>query len=257
MNSLKPRVACFVCNWAVDEEELGTLKLQKIFPNTSVVSVACIGEIDPVVPLEILLKGVDGVLIVGCAPPDCHFIKGNVCAEHVVTVLKKLIALSLLEPERLALRWVSPIEETRFSKILEDFTEKLETLGPSPLSREKYEANIFENLLAAKNALEDFPMRAAIGKELELASGVNAYNEKIPQEELNALLDRVIETEFIRHKILLSAMRKSFSVKELASALNMKPASVLRHILNMRRKGMIALDHYEGTTPLYKALEVR
>jgi coenzyme F420-reducing hydrogenase delta subunit len=256
MNSRKPNVACFVCNWAVDEEELAAAKL-KISSNTSIVSVACIGGIDPVVPLEILLKGIDGVLMVGCAPPDCHFVKGNVCAEHAVNVLKKLIALSLLEPERLALRWISPLDKTRFSEILEDFTGKLETIGASPLSKEKYEVNIFENLSAAKNVLEDYPMRAAIGKELELGSGVNAYDEKIPQEELNALLDKVLETEFVRHRILLSGMRKSFSVKELAATLNMKPASVLRHILNMRRKGMIAVDHYEGNTPLYKALEVR
>jgi hypothetical protein len=37
----------------------------------------------------------------------------------------------------------------------------------------------------------------------------------------------------------------------------MKPAIVLRHIVNMRRKGMIALDSVEGTTPLYKVVEVR
>jgi hypothetical protein len=36
----------------------------------------------------------------------------------------------------------------------------------------------------------------------------------------------------------------------------MKPAAVLKQIVNMRRKNMIALDSIEGTTPLYKALEV-
>ena len=87
--------------------------------------------------------------------------------------------------------------------------------------------------------------------------GMNAYGERIPPEEFNALLDEVVEAEFIRHKILLLAKKKPSSVKEIAKILNMKPAVVLRHILNMRRKGMIALDSVEGTTPLYKDVEVK
>jgi hypothetical protein len=32
---------------------------------------------------------------------------------------------------------------------------------------------------------------------------------------------------------------------------------VLSHIVNLRRKNMIAIDHVDGTTPFYKALEVK
>jgi hypothetical protein len=36
----------------------------------------------------------------------------------------------------------------------------------------------------------------------------------------------------------------------------MKPAAMLEQIVDMRRRNMIALDHIEGTTPFYRALEV-
>jgi len=82
------------------------------------------------------------------------------------------------------------------------------------------------------------------------------YGEKISQEEFDALLHEIIEAEFIRHKIHLFTKEKPMSVKGIAAITNMKTALVLRHIVNMRRRGMITLDHVEKTTPLYKALEV-
>ena len=256
MSFEEPKIACFVCNWVFTEQELATSRIRKV-ANVNVVRVMCIGRIDPVIILETFIKGADGVLLVGCAPPDCHFVEGNVYAELTVNVLKKLLALADLEPKRLELRWVSPIEEVRFAKIIKDFTEQLGKLGPSPLARTKRDVNILENVFAAKNAVADFRLRALIGKEKELTKNVNAYGERISSEEFNALLDEVVKAEYIRHKLLLLARKKPFSVKELAKALNMKPAVVLRHIVNMRRKGMIALDSVEGTTPLYKAVEVR
>ncbi|MCK4669209.1 hydrogenase iron-sulfur subunit [Candidatus Bathyarchaeota archaeon] len=256
MSLEKPKIVCFVCNWTFSEQEFAASSMRKV-ANINVVRVMCIGRIDPTIVLETFIKGVDGVLLVGCTPPDCHFVEGNVYAELTVNVLKKLFVLASLEPERLELRWVSPIEEVEFAKIIEYFAGQLEKLGCSPLAREKRDINILENVLAAKNAVTDFRLRALIGKQKELTMGMNAYGERIPPEEFNALLDEVVEVEFIRHKILLLAKKKPSSVKEIAKILNMKPAVVLRHILNMRRKGMIALDSVEGTTPLYKDVEVQ
>ena len=256
MSFEEPKIACFVCNWVFSEQELAVSRIRKV-GNVNIVRVICIGRVDPVIVLETFEKGADGVLLVGCAPPDCHFIEGNVYAELTVNVLKKLLVLTDLEPERLELRWVSPIEEVEFAKIIKDFAERLGKLESSPLAREKCDVNILENVLAAKNAIADFRLRALIGKEKELTRSLNVYGERTSCEEFNALLDEVVKTEYIRHKLLLLAGKKSFSVKELAKVLNMKPAIVLRHIVNMRRKGMIALDSVEGTTPLYKALEVR
>lgn len=253
--SLKKKIVCFVCNWAFNEERVATGRRSKAV-DVNVVRVPCIGGLDPEVVFEIFTKGVDGVLLVGCGPPDCHFIEGSVYAEFMDNVLKKLLAFTGLEAERLELRLVSPIEEVRLSRIIEDFAAKLKKLGSSPLSEEKRDANIFENVLAAKNAVADFRLRAFIGKEMELARKANVYGERFSQEEFNAMLDEVVRAEFVRQRILLLAKKKPSSVKELAQVLNLKPAVVLRHILNMRRKGMITLDSTDGTTPLYKTLGV-
>jgi coenzyme F420-reducing hydrogenase delta subunit len=221
----------------------------------NVARVTCIGRMDPAVVLETFEKGVDGVMLVGCKPPDCHFIEGNLQAERTVKALKRLMTLSGLEPERLRLLWYSPLEEESFTYYVDEFCDEILKLGLAPIKSAKLE-NVMLNLLAAKRAVSDFRLRVLLGREKELTESVNVYGEKIPREEFDALLDEIVREEFIRNKIYFLTKARPLPVKALAEAVKMRPAAVLRHIVNMRRKNMIALDHVDGTTPFYKALEV-
>ena len=224
--------------------------------NVNVVRVMCLGRIDPVTVLEAFEKGADAVMMVGCKPPDCHFIEGNVQAERAVKMLKKLVAFTGLEPERIKLLLVSPLEEKSFNYYAKEFSSEIAKFG-SPSESGKLESEFMVNVLAAKNAASDFRLRVLLGREKELTESVNVYGEKIPQNEFDALMDEIVKEEFIRHKFYLLTKTKPLSVKDLAETVEMKPADVLRQIVDMRRRNMIALDHVEGTTPFYKALEVK
>jgi coenzyme F420-reducing hydrogenase delta subunit len=255
LSAEKLKVACFICNWAFSEEKLAIRRARKL-GEVNVMRVACVGGVDPALIFETFMNGADGVLLVGCSPSDCHFVDGSLYAESTVAVARKLLALACLGSDRLALHLSSPAEESKFSTVMDDFAKLIEKLGHSALTKKKPDANIVENITAAKNAVEGFRLRAYLGKELELTRRANTYGERISQDEFNAFLDEVVAAEFIRQKILLMAKKEPFSVKELAKVLNMKPPVVFRHVLNMRRKGMITLERTEGTTPLYKAAEV-
>jgi F420-non-reducing hydrogenase iron-sulfur subunit len=244
------QITCFMCNMVFCQNESTTPE------NTNIARVMCIGRIDPVIVLETLANGVDGIMLAGCKPPDCHFIDGNLQAERAAKMLKKLLNLSGLEPERVKLLWVSPIDPGNLEDYLKEFSEEIKKFGASPLKGEKPNPKLLLNLLAAKNAASDFRLRVLLGREKELTDLVNAYGEKIPQEDFDALLADVSQAEFVRHKIHLLTKAKPLSVKALAEQVDLKPADVLYHIVEMRRKNMIALDHIEGTTPIYKALEV-
>jgi predicted transcriptional regulator len=171
-------------------------------------------------------------------------------------MLKKLLALTGFEPDRLRLEWVSASEGQRFAKVVTEFTGQIKKLGPSPLSGKKPKQRILGNLQAATNAASDFRLRVLVGRERELTEKCNVYQEKISQEEFDSLLDETVEAEFTRHKIYLLAKNEPVSVKALAEAVEMKPADVLKQVVAMRRRNMIAVDHVEGTTPFYRALEV-
>jgi coenzyme F420-reducing hydrogenase delta subunit len=251
MASDKPKIVCFMCNMAFCQEKM------QVPDNVNVARVNCIGRLDPVIILEMFANGADGVVVAGCKPPDCHYVEGNVQAERAVKMVKKLLACADLEPERLKLLWYSPLEVKSFGYHAKEFSREIEKSGPSLSKNKGFKSNLMVNIVAAKNAASDFRLRVLLGREKELTESVNVYGENLSQEEFDALLDEIAPAEFVRHKIWLLTKSKPQSVKALADVVEMKPAAVLRQIVDMRRRNMIAIDHVEGTTPLYKALEVK
>ena len=257
MSEFEPKIIGFLCNWCsyAGADLAGVSRLQ--YPsNIRVVRVMCSGRIDPVIPLEVFAKGADGVIILGCHPGDCHYSEGNLYEERKIKMLKKLLALTGVGSDRLELEWVSASEGQRFAQMVTEFTDQIKKLGPSPVSGKNPNLKVLENLQAAKNAASDFRLRVLVGRERELTEKNNVYEEKIPQEEFDAVLDSAVEAEFIRHKIHLLTRGRPLPVKALAEATELKPAEVLKHIVAMRRRNMITMDHVEGTTPFFKALEV-
>jgi coenzyme F420-reducing hydrogenase delta subunit/predicted transcriptional regulator len=257
VSEFEPKIIGFLCNWCsyAGADLAGVSRMQ--YPsNIRVVRVMCSGRIDPIIPLEVLMRGADGVIVLGCHPADCHYVEGNLHEERKIKMLKKLLALTGLEPERLRLDWVSASEGQRFAQIVTEFTCQTKKLGPSPVSSKTPNQKILENLQAAKNAASDFRLRVLVGRERELTEKCNVYEEKMPQDEFDSLLDEVVEAEFVRQKIHLLTQTEPLSVKALAEATELKPAAVLKQIVSMRRRNMITVDHVEGTTPLYRALEV-
>jgi len=257
MTDFEPKIIGFLCNWCsyAGADLAGVSRIQYP-PNIRVVRVMCSGRIDPIIPLEVFSKGADGVLILGCHPGDCHYSEGNLYEERKIKMVKKLLALTGLKPERLKLEWVSASEGQRFARLVTEFTEQIKNLGPSPISGKTPDQTILEDLQAAKDAASDFRLRVLVGRERELTEKNNVYQEKVAQEDFDSLLDEVVEAEFVRHKIHRLTRVQPLPVKTLAEVTHMKPAVVLKQIVDMRRKNMIALDHIQGTTPFYKALEV-
>jgi F420-non-reducing hydrogenase iron-sulfur subunit len=240
-----------MCNFAFCEEEA------QIPPSINVVRVNCIGRIDPVLILEVFEKGADAVMLAGCKPTDCHYVEGNLQAEITIKMLKKLMALMRVEPKRLELVWYSPTDRKSFSRYLEMFSDETRKLAASPLKSVSPESHLLIDILAAKDVVADFRLRVLLGRQRELTETANVYGEKVPLEEFDKILDDIVGAEFIRHKIHVLTRARPLSVKALAEKVELKPTAVLKHIVNMRRKNMITVDHVEGTTPFYKALEVK
>jgi coenzyme F420-reducing hydrogenase delta subunit len=216
----------------------------------------CIGRIDPVIVLETFAKGADGVLVIGCHPPDCHFIEGNLQAERKIKMLKQLISRTGLEPERLQLDWAYASEIERFATIIDVFRNQVTALGPSPLAGKKPDQGIMAEIMAAKAVAGDSRLRTLVGREKELIEEGNVYNEKVEQEEFDEVMNESIDEEYVRSRIHLLVKDKPMSVEGLAKHLGLDPKKVLRHIVVLRQRGLVALDRIEEEDPLYIALEV-
>jgi coenzyme F420-reducing hydrogenase delta subunit len=250
----EPKVIGFLCNWCsyAGADLCGVSRYQ--YPtNVRPVRVMCSTRISPHLVLDIFKAGADGILLGGCHLNDCHYISGNFYTEKRVRLMKKIMEDAGLEPERLRLEWVSASEGEKFSKVVTEFTEQVRKLGPSKVKNDKTAKT---KVAAAEEASETFRLRALVGKELGLEKTGNVYGNKLDQAELEKLIDQATQEEFERFLILELSKEKPRSVKELGKIMNVPTDKVLRHIVMLRQKNMLAMDHPEGFTPTYKTIEI-
>ncbi len=137
MAEFNPRIIGFLCNWCsyAGADLAGTSRMA-MPPSLVPVKVMCSGRVDPEMVADAFLRGADGVLIAGCHPGDCHYEKGNYHARRRFAVLKTVVESLGLEADRLRLSWVSASEGERFRQVVEEFTEKIRSLGPNPAAKE-------------------------------------------------------------------------------------------------------------------------
>ncbi|MBC8448546.1 MAG: hydrogenase iron-sulfur subunit [Chloroflexi bacterium] len=71
-----PRLVAFVCDWCLRAD--ADVSLLESYPdNVRVIHIPCSGRIDPQMTLLALRSGINGVLVCGCAPGECHYQRGT------------------------------------------------------------------------------------------------------------------------------------------------------------------------------------
>ncbi len=129
----EPLILAFCCNWCsyAGADLAGTARIPYP-PNVRIIRVMCSSMVHPALVMDALMKGVDGVLIAGCHPGDCHYIDGNLKTERRVEALTVMMEDMGIEPERLRLEWISSGEGEKFARIVREITEQIRELGPNP-----------------------------------------------------------------------------------------------------------------------------
>jgi F420-non-reducing hydrogenase iron-sulfur subunit len=128
----EPRIVAFLCNWCsyAGADLAGTSRIQ--YPhNIRVIRVPCSGRVNPFFILGSLQHGVDGVLVSGCHPGECHYLTGNYSARRKFALLKSLLEYVGIEEGRIQFTWISASEGVKFSNVIAAVTEKIRVLGPA------------------------------------------------------------------------------------------------------------------------------
>jgi F420-non-reducing hydrogenase iron-sulfur subunit len=139
--SFEPKIVGFLCNWCsyAGADLAGTSRI-KYPPNVRVIRLMCSGRVDERLILKAFALGADGVLVCGCHPGDCHYLKGNLSARRRIMGLKPFLESVGIGADRLRLGWISASEGPKVGETVTSFTETIRQLGPSPLRRSNYEA---------------------------------------------------------------------------------------------------------------------
>jgi len=142
----EPKIVAFLCNWCsyAGADLAGTSRIQ--YPaNVRIIRVPCSGRLNPFFILASLQHGIDGVLVAGCHPGECHYLTGNYSARRKFALLKSLLEYAGLEEGRVQFSWVSASEGVKFAKIIAGATEKIKALGPAnKLVKGKFEGALNE-----------------------------------------------------------------------------------------------------------------
>jgi len=128
----KPKILAFCCNWcAYAGADLAGVSRFQMPTNVRVIRVMCSGRVPPELVIRALANGLDGVMILGCHPGECHYSEGNYLTRRRAHVLKRLLEYIGIEPERFQLRWVSAAEGAKFSAMVKEVTDEIAALGPN------------------------------------------------------------------------------------------------------------------------------
>jgi F420-non-reducing hydrogenase iron-sulfur subunit len=136
MDKFEPKIVAFFCNWCsyAAADLAGTSRMQYP-PNVRTIRVMCSGRVSDFLILKAFAMGADGVLVGGCHPGDCHYIKGNLSARRRVAGLKPFLKAIGISSDRLRLQWIGASEGKKMADTMSNFTETIRKLGPSPLKR--------------------------------------------------------------------------------------------------------------------------
>ncbi len=134
MKTFEPQIVAFCCKYCAyaAADLAGSMRLSYP-PNVKIVQLPCTGRVDITHLLKAIEDGADGVYVAGCLEGECHFLKGNLRARKKVEYVKKTLVELGIEPERVEMYNLSSAMGPRFAEIAQEMTEKIRSLGPSPI----------------------------------------------------------------------------------------------------------------------------
>ena len=127
----EPTIVAFLCKWCSSAgSDLAGVSRMEYPPNVVPITVMCSGSVSPLYIYNAFNRGADGVLVSGCHPGDCHYIKGNYYARRRIALVKELLKYVGLETERFKMSWVSAAEGKKYTEIIKEFVDEITPLGP-------------------------------------------------------------------------------------------------------------------------------
>lgn len=85
-----PSLVVFICDWSLRADDDLTI-LESYPENVRVIHIPCSGRIDPQMALIALRSGIDGVLVCGCAPGECHYQRGTYVSSCKISLLDRIL----------------------------------------------------------------------------------------------------------------------------------------------------------------------
>ena len=132
VSNYEPIVLAFSCNWcSYTSADLAGVNRIHYPANVHVIRFMCSGRIESDFIMRAFECGADGVIVSGCKLGECHYISGNEKAQKRLDMTGRLLDLLGIGADRLGSVWISAAEGAKFANYMNEFVEKIRTMGPS------------------------------------------------------------------------------------------------------------------------------
>ena len=152
----------------------------------------CSGRVDLAFVLRAFSNGMDGVFIGGCRLKECNYVThGNYNALNMVLLCRKIMEHIGLNPERLRIEFMSGGEGILFVDVINDFSKKVEALGPLGKGEGINENELKMKIQEVSKLIPYIKMvkREKLGSRLE---NKEAYDALFTRDEVDRLFREVI-----------------------------------------------------------------
>ncbi|MEW6659586.1 MAG: hydrogenase iron-sulfur subunit [Thermodesulfobacteriota bacterium] len=143
----QPKILALVCTYCTytAADMAGSARMQ--YPaGVRIVKYLCTGRIDLIHILKAFEAGADAVMVSGCEAGSCHFLEGNLRARERVEYAQILLEEAGLGG-RLEMFEVAASDAPKWVAAVQEMTQRVEALGPSPLRRGRHlHAGVVEQL---------------------------------------------------------------------------------------------------------------
>ncbi len=137
VENFEPKILVFACNWCTyaGADLAGTSRLQYP-PNVRVLRVPCSCRVNPQFVLRAFQRGIDGVLVAGCHPGDCHYTTGNYYTRRRFLLITRMMEYMGIDSRRFHTRWISGAEGPKFQQVVTEMIGEVKAIGPNDKFRD-------------------------------------------------------------------------------------------------------------------------
>ncbi|WP_287153356.1 hydrogenase iron-sulfur subunit [Candidatus Solincola tengchongensis] len=125
-----PSLAVFHCRWCFpDAERVRAMLPERAAEKALLVRVDCTARIEAEFVAKAFSEGYDGLLVLGCELGECHHLTGNHRALKRFALLRNMLSLLGIYPERLRLMLAPPFDEELVRASISEYVSELGELG--------------------------------------------------------------------------------------------------------------------------------
>jgi coenzyme F420-reducing hydrogenase delta subunit/formate hydrogenlyase subunit 6/NADH:ubiquinone oxidoreductase subunit I len=119
-----PRLVTFICDWCLRAD--ADIEILESYPaNVRVIHIPCSGRIDPEMALLALRSGIDGVLVCGCQPGECHYKRGTLVCSSKIGLLNRIFDRVGLEGGRIRFVQIGTTDRGRIRNEIDSMLDHL------------------------------------------------------------------------------------------------------------------------------------